>query len=185
MVCVIIQLPPFLDPPHGTSIVHVAFQPARSALVVLSGMADAETPQEKQQQQPQSERAALEIEEAEQKADEYQGPFEVKSSRGENECRESSGSCHRYALTSFSRCLSLFLHPETWLRMWTNTTNPRKVSCTTAFDIVAWCFGPVNQLRSIYRTGVPTLCTPQFEDFKLCLKVKAKSAGDYDEGIEG
>jgi hypothetical protein len=65
--------------------------------------------------------------------------------------------------------------------MWTNTTHPRKVSCTTAFDIVAWCFGPVNQLRSIYRNGVPTLCTQQFDDFKLCLKVMAKSGGDQAE----
>lgn len=124
---------------------------------------------------PEVKRSAQEIEAAEQKADEYQG----RPSRHTDAHTPADRSV--LMLSRLCSCLRVRVSAETWLTMWTNTTNPKKVSCRTAFDIVAWCFGPVNQLRSIYRTGVPTVCTQQFDDFKLCIKVMAKSGGDQEE----
>jgi hypothetical protein len=62
--------------------------------------------------------------------------------------------------------------------MWNNVTNPKEISCKTAFDILAWCFGPASQLRSVYRTGTTTMCTQQRLDLELCIKVKAQALKD-------
>jgi len=72
-------------------------------------------------------------------------------------------------------------YEETYLKMWNNTTNPKEVSCRTAFDILCWCFGPASQLRSVYRTGATTLCTQQRLDFQLCLKVRATAMKQPEE----
>lgn len=70
---------------------------------------------------------------------------------------------------------------ETYLTMWNNTTNPKEVSCRTAFDILCWCFGPVSQVRSLYRTGNATTCGAQFADLQTCMKVKAAAMKDTEE----
>lgn len=31
-------------------------------------------------------------------------------------------------------------YEDTWLHMWNNSTNPKKISCRTAFDILFYCF---------------------------------------------
>lgn len=60
---------------------------------------------------------------------------------------------------------------EVWLKIWNQSTDPAKVSCVTAFDILYYCYSPANQLRSIYRTGKPALCERQRQDVKLCADV--------------
>ena len=77
--------------------------------------------------------------------------------------------------------LLLTVLSETYLTMWNNTTNPKEISCRTAFDILCWCFGPVSQVRSLYRTGQTTLCSQQWSDMQLCLKVKAQAMKDPEE----
>ena len=62
---------------------------------------------------------------------------------------------------------------EVWLKIWNNSTNPRKISCVTAFDILYYCFSPANQLRALYRTGQSDLCQKAIDDVKLCARIKA------------
>ena len=69
-------------------------------------------------------------------------------------------------------------YEETYMKMWNNVTNPKHVSCKTAFDILAWCYGPASQLRSVYRTGSATVCTQPRKDLELCIKVKAQALKD-------
>jgi hypothetical protein len=76
---------------------------------------------------------------------------------------------------------SSHLFAETYLRMWNNTTQPKEISCKTAFDIMFWCYGPVSQLRSMYRTGQSTTCAQQRADLQLCLRVKATAMKNPEE----
>ena len=62
---------------------------------------------------------------------------------------------------------------EVWLKIWNNSTDPKKMSCVTAFDILYYCFSPANQLRALYRTGQSDLCKKATDDVKLCARIKA------------
>lgn len=142
--------------------------------------------------------AAAFISEAEEKADEYKGQQRAKQGW--------SPLCHRCAHSHRPRvlcsvCLVCLVCPssalfvscsplacppsrasaETYLTMWNNTTNPKEVSCRTAFDILCWCFGPVSQMRALYRTGNATTCSAQFKDLQTCMKVKAAALKDPEE----
>ena len=72
---------------------------------------------------------------------------------------------------------------DVWLKIWNNSSDPAKMSCVTAFDILYYCFSPAHQLRALYRTGQSDLCQKALDDVKLCARIKAGKLSTHDARV--
>ncbi|KAL7615161.1 uncharacterized protein LOC111901430 [Lactuca sativa] len=60
----------------------------------------------------------------------------------------------------------------------------RKVSCTTSFDNLWFCYSPVHQLQQYYRLGSLDNCSGKWNAMIDCLKLKTKRSHEVQEILE-
>ncbi|PWA83533.1 hypothetical protein CTI12_AA167600 [Artemisia annua] len=60
----------------------------------------------------------------------------------------------------------------------------RKVSCTTCFDALWFCYSPVHQLQQYYRLGSLDNCSGKWNALVDCLKLKTKGSQEVHEILE-
>ncbi|XP_027347838.1 uncharacterized protein LOC113859225 [Abrus precatorius] len=65
----------------------------------------------------------------------------------------------------------------------TSTTN-RKLSCSTCFDALWFCYSPVHQMQQYYRLGVLDNCSDKWRAMVDCLLLKTKHASQVQEALE-
>ncbi|SCV71618.1 BQ2448_3206 [Microbotryum intermedium] len=53
-------------------------------------------------------------------------------------------------------------------------------SCIKLFDQYLSCYSLNSQIRSLYRHGTVKDCSPQFQEFKFCLSLKAQTNEERD-----
>ncbi|KAI3775662.1 hypothetical protein L1987_45411 [Smallanthus sonchifolius] len=60
----------------------------------------------------------------------------------------------------------------------------RKVSCTTSFDALWFCYSPVHQMQQYYRLGSLDNCSGKWNALVDCLKLKTKRSKEVEEILE-
>ncbi|CAK9311903.1 unnamed protein product [Citrullus colocynthis] len=66
-----------------------------------------------------------------------------------------------------------------------NTTGSRRrLSCTTCFDALWFCYSPVHQMQQYYRVGVFDNCSDKWTALLNCLQLKTKRASEVQDILE-
>ncbi|KAI3705491.1 hypothetical protein L1987_75730 [Smallanthus sonchifolius] len=60
----------------------------------------------------------------------------------------------------------------------------QKVSCTTSFDALWFCYSPVHQMQQYYRLGSLDNCSGKWNALVDCLKLKTKRSQEVEEILE-
>ncbi|KAK3007123.1 hypothetical protein RJ639_015837 [Escallonia herrerae] len=60
----------------------------------------------------------------------------------------------------------------------------RRLSCTTCFDALWFCYSPVHQMQQYYRIGTLDNCSEKWNALVDCLNLKTKSAVELEEILE-
>lgn len=60
----------------------------------------------------------------------------------------------------------------------------RRLSCTTCFNSLWFCYSPVHQMQQYYRLGVLDNCSGKWSALVDCLALKTKRASDVQEILE-
>ncbi|KAM7270063.1 hypothetical protein ACFE04_029277 [Oxalis oulophora] len=60
----------------------------------------------------------------------------------------------------------------------------RRLSCTTCFDALWFCYSPVHQLQSYYRYGVMDSCSGKWNALYDCLALKTKSHSEVEKILD-
>ncbi|KAI4382284.1 hypothetical protein MLD38_008265 [Melastoma candidum] len=63
-------------------------------------------------------------------------------------------------------------------------TPPRKLSCSTCFDAVWFCYSPVHQMQQYYRLGTLDNCADKWSALYDCLRLKTKRSSEVQEILE-
>ncbi|XP_028079290.1 uncharacterized protein LOC114281052 isoform X1 [Camellia sinensis] len=61
---------------------------------------------------------------------------------------------------------------------------PRRLSCTTCFDALWFCYSPVHQMQQYYRLGVLDNCSGKWNALVDCLTLKTKRTSVVEEILE-
>ncbi|XP_059627154.1 uncharacterized protein LOC132269947 isoform X2 [Cornus florida] len=61
---------------------------------------------------------------------------------------------------------------------------PRRLSCTTCFDALWFCYSPVHQMQRYYRLGVLDNCSAKWSSLVDCLSLKTKRSSELEEILE-
>ncbi|XP_042482795.1 uncharacterized protein C227.17c isoform X2 [Macadamia integrifolia] len=61
-----------------------------------------------------------------------------------------------------------------------SSSRPR-VSCTTCFDALSFCYSPVHQMQQYYRLGVLDNCSEKWTALFECLSLKTKRSSEMQE----
>ncbi|GMY15894.1 DUF3128 domain-containing protein [Fagus crenata] len=66
------------------------------------------------------------------------------------------------------------------------SSNPqkRRLSCTTYFNALWFCYSPVHQMQQYYRLGVLDNCSEKFNALFDCLYLKTKRSTEVQEILE-
>ncbi|XP_050935818.1 uncharacterized protein LOC103500495 isoform X1 [Cucumis melo] len=63
-----------------------------------------------------------------------------------------------------------------------NSMGPkRRLSCTTCFDALWFCYSPVHQMQQYYRVGVFDNCSSKWTALLDCLNLKTKRASEVQK----
>ncbi|XP_061336443.1 uncharacterized protein LOC133283579 [Gastrolobium bilobum] len=65
-----------------------------------------------------------------------------------------------------------------------SSTANRKLSCTTCFDDLWFCYSPVHQMQQYYRLGVLDNCSDKWKALVDCLMLKTKPNSQVQEVLE-
>ncbi|XP_030453503.1 uncharacterized protein C227.17c [Syzygium oleosum] len=60
----------------------------------------------------------------------------------------------------------------------------RRLSCTTCFNALWFCYSPVHQMQQYYRAGVLDNCSGKWSALVDCLTLKTKRASEVQEILE-
>ncbi|XP_040993214.1 uncharacterized protein LOC121239908 isoform X1 [Juglans microcarpa x Juglans regia] len=60
----------------------------------------------------------------------------------------------------------------------------RRLSCTTCFDALWFCYSPVHQMQQYYRLGVLDNCSEKWNAVLDCLNLKTKRSTEVQEILE-
>ncbi|KAL2484281.1 hypothetical protein Fot_45725 [Forsythia ovata] len=60
----------------------------------------------------------------------------------------------------------------------------RRLSCTTDFDALWFCYSPVHQLQQYYRLGALDNCSEKWTALVDCLSLKTKRSSEVEEIIQ-
>ncbi|XP_011005721.1 PREDICTED: uncharacterized protein C227.17c [Populus euphratica] len=60
----------------------------------------------------------------------------------------------------------------------------RRLSCTTCFDALWFCYSPVHQMQQYYRLGLFDNCSQKWSDLVDCLTLKTKRSSQVQEILE-
>ncbi|KAJ7952013.1 DUF3128 domain-containing protein [Quillaja saponaria] len=60
----------------------------------------------------------------------------------------------------------------------------RRLSCSTCFDALWFCYSPVHQMQQYYRVGVLDNCSEKWNALFNCLKLKTKRSTEVQEILE-
>ncbi|XP_030958084.1 uncharacterized protein LOC115980029 [Quercus lobata] len=60
----------------------------------------------------------------------------------------------------------------------------RRLSCSTCFDALWFCYSPVHQMQQYYRLGVLDNCSEKWSVLYDCLKLKTKQSTEVQEILE-
>ncbi|KAL9416386.1 hypothetical protein AB3S75_039559 [Citrus x aurantiifolia] len=60
----------------------------------------------------------------------------------------------------------------------------RRLSCSTCFDALWFCYSPVHQMQQYYRLGVLDNCTAKWSALVDCLTLKTKPSSQVEEILE-
>ncbi|GMP88650.1 hypothetical protein CsSME_00040557 [Camellia sinensis var. sinensis] len=61
---------------------------------------------------------------------------------------------------------------------------PQRLSCTTCFDALWFCYSPVHQMQQYYRLGVLDNCSGKWNALVDCLTLKTKRTSVVEEILE-
>ncbi|XP_058108757.1 uncharacterized protein LOC131251809 [Magnolia sinica] len=65
------------------------------------------------------------------------------------------------------------------------TSDPRhRLSCTTFFDALGFCYSPVHQMQQYYRHGVFDNCYEKWNALFDCFNLKTKRSSEVQEILE-
>ncbi|KAL3597627.1 hypothetical protein D5086_009264 [Populus alba] len=65
-----------------------------------------------------------------------------------------------------------------------SSTAKRRLSCTTCFDALWFCYSPVHQMQQYYRLGLFDNCSQKWSDLVDCLTLKTKRSSQVQEILE-
>ncbi|XP_057482916.1 uncharacterized protein LOC130769703 [Actinidia eriantha] len=57
----------------------------------------------------------------------------------------------------------------------------RRLSCTTCFDSLWFCYSPVHQMQQYYRLGVLDNCSEKWNALLDCLNLKTKRSSEVED----
>ncbi|KAL8146444.1 uncharacterized protein C227.17c-like [Apium graveolens] len=60
----------------------------------------------------------------------------------------------------------------------------KKLSCTSYFDALMFCYSPVHQLQQYYRAGQLDNCSGKWSGLVDCLTLKTKRSSEVEEILE-
>ncbi|XP_008227088.1 PREDICTED: uncharacterized protein C227.17c [Prunus mume] len=60
----------------------------------------------------------------------------------------------------------------------------RRLSCSTCFDALWFCYSPVHQMQQYYRLGVLDNCSGKWNSLVDCLSLKTKRSSEVQEILE-
>ncbi|XP_050220508.1 uncharacterized protein LOC126670730 [Mercurialis annua] len=60
----------------------------------------------------------------------------------------------------------------------------RRVSCSTCFDALWFCYSPVHQMQQYYRVGVLDNCSGKWSALVECLTLKTKNSSQMQEILD-
>ncbi|KAM7496860.1 hypothetical protein LguiA_021274 [Lonicera macranthoides] len=60
----------------------------------------------------------------------------------------------------------------------------RRLSCTTCFDALWFCYSPVHQMQQYYRLGSLDNCSTKWNALVNCLSLKTKRSVEVEEILE-
>ncbi|GAV82549.1 DUF3128 domain-containing protein [Cephalotus follicularis] len=61
---------------------------------------------------------------------------------------------------------------------------PQRLSCSTCFDALWFCYSPVHQMQQYYRLGVLDNCSEKWSALYDCLILKTKRSSEVQEILE-
>ncbi|KAF9684604.1 hypothetical protein SADUNF_Sadunf04G0135700 [Salix dunnii] len=64
-----------------------------------------------------------------------------------------------------------------------SSTATRRVSCTTCFDALWFCYSPVHQVQQYYRLGLFDNCSQKWSDLVDCLTLKTKRSSQVQVSL--
>ncbi|KAJ4971854.1 hypothetical protein NE237_004953 [Protea cynaroides] len=65
-----------------------------------------------------------------------------------------------------------------------SSSSGRRLSCTTYFDALSFCYSPVHQMQQYYRVGVLDNCSDKWNALFDCLSLKTKRSSEMQEILE-
>ncbi|CAL2264802.1 unnamed protein product [Prunus armeniaca] len=60
----------------------------------------------------------------------------------------------------------------------------RRLSCSTCFDALWFCYSPVHQMQQYYRLGVLDNCSGKWTSLVDCLSLKTKRSSEVQAYVE-
>ncbi|OAY38134.1 uncharacterized protein LOC110626029 isoform X1 [Manihot esculenta] len=63
-------------------------------------------------------------------------------------------------------------------------SSQKRLSCTTCFDALWFCYSPVHQMQQYYRLGVLDNCSAKWSALVDCLILKTKKSSEMQEILE-
>ncbi|XP_015873530.2 uncharacterized protein C227.17c [Ziziphus jujuba] len=65
-----------------------------------------------------------------------------------------------------------------------NGVSGRRLSCSTCFDALWFCYSPVHQMQQYYRLGQLDNCSQKWNALFDCLSLKTKRSSEVQEILE-